>query len=67
MYEFTCQLATLAPLPPQMQQLFAAIYGNDVATREFVQMSAGTISPADFFSPAHVAEIMTASAMAAGR
>ena len=28
MYEFTCQLATLEPPPPEMQQLFAAIHGN---------------------------------------
>ena len=28
MYEFTCQLATLEPPPPEMQQLFGAIHGN---------------------------------------
>ena len=27
MYEFTCQLATLQPPPPEMQQLFGAMHG----------------------------------------
>jgi 2-polyprenyl-6-methoxyphenol hydroxylase-like FAD-dependent oxidoreductase len=60
MYEFTCQLATLDPPPPEMQQLFGAIHGNQKATDGFVQMNAGTISPAEFFSPANVGEIMSA-------
>ena len=46
MYEFTCQLATLEPPPPEMQQLFGAIHGNQKAMDGFVQMNAGTISPA---------------------
>jgi 2-polyprenyl-6-methoxyphenol hydroxylase-like FAD-dependent oxidoreductase len=50
MYEFTCQLATLEPPPPHMQQLFASIVGNQRAMDRFVQMNAGTISPAEFFS-----------------
>lgn len=48
MYEFTCQLATLEPPPPQMQQLIGAIYGNQKAMDGFAQMNAGTISPAEF-------------------
>ena len=35
MYEFTCQLATLEPPPPHMQQLFAALHGNQEATNAF--------------------------------
>ena len=50
MYEFTCQLATLEPPPPEMQRLFASIVGNQKAMDRFVQMNAGTISPAEFFS-----------------
>jgi 2-polyprenyl-6-methoxyphenol hydroxylase-like FAD-dependent oxidoreductase len=50
MYEFTCQLATLDPPPQEMQQLFASIAGNQNAMDRFVQMNAGTISPAEFFS-----------------
>src|SRR6185436_8857364 len=48
MYEFTCQLATLAPPPLEMQQLFGAISGNQEHMNRFVQMNAGTISPAEF-------------------
>jgi len=50
MYEFTCQLATLEPPPAHMQRLFASIAGNQNAMDRFVQMNAGTISPAEFFS-----------------
>jgi 2-polyprenyl-6-methoxyphenol hydroxylase-like FAD-dependent oxidoreductase len=48
MFEFTCQLATLEPPPPEMQQLFAAIAGKPPAMDAFVRMNAGTISPAEF-------------------
>ena len=62
MYEFTCQLATLEPPPPDMQQLFGAIHGNQKATDGFVQVNAGTISPAEFFSPENIGTIMAARA-----
>ena len=61
MYEFTCQLAALEPPPPDMQQLFGAIHGNQKATDGFVQVNAGTISPAAFFSPENIGAIMAAS------
>ena len=48
MYEFTCQLATLEPPPPEMQQMLGAIHGNQKAMDGFAQMNAGTISPAEF-------------------
>jgi flavin-dependent dehydrogenase len=60
MYELTCQLATLEPPPPEMQQLFGAIAGNQKAMDGFVQMNAGTISPAQFFAPDNIAAIMSA-------
>jgi 2-polyprenyl-6-methoxyphenol hydroxylase-like FAD-dependent oxidoreductase len=63
MYDFTCELAALAPPSPDMQQLLAAIHGNQRAMDGFVQVNAGTISPADFFDPNNVAE-MTAAAVA---
>lgn len=52
MYEFTCQLATLAPPPPEMQRLFGAIQGKRDAMDGFARMNAGTISPTEFFSSA---------------
>jgi flavin-dependent dehydrogenase len=61
MYEFTCQLATLEPPPPEMQQVFGAIHGNQKAMDGFVQVNAGTISPAEFFSPENIGAIMAAS------
>jgi len=67
MYEFTCQLATLEPPPPEMQQLFGAIHGNQPAMDQFVQMNAGTISPADFLAQANVQAIMMSANTATGR
>ena len=55
------QLATLEPPPPQMQQLIGAMHGNQKAMDGFVQMNAGTISPAEFFSPEGIAAIMAAA------
>jgi 2-polyprenyl-6-methoxyphenol hydroxylase-like FAD-dependent oxidoreductase len=67
MYEFTCQLASLQPPPPQVQQLFAALPGNLKAMNRFAQMNAGTLSPAEFMSPESIGEIMAASATSAQR
>jgi 2-polyprenyl-6-methoxyphenol hydroxylase-like FAD-dependent oxidoreductase len=61
MYEFTCQLATLEPPPPEMQQLFAAMHGNQTAMDDFARMNAGTISPAEFFAPENVKAIAAAA------
>ena len=61
MYDFTCQLATLEPPPPEMQQLIAAIHGNQKAMDDFARMNAGTISPAEFFAPENI-NTMTAAA-----
>jgi len=62
MDDFTWGLATLEPPPPHVQQLFHAAHGNAEAMTRFVQMNAGTISPAEFFSPESVAAIMTGAA-----
>lgn len=64
MYEFTCQLAALEPPPPEMQQLFRAIHGNQKAMDGFAQMNAGTISPAEFLSPENVRAIMASGPVA---
>ncbi len=60
MYEFTTNLATLAPPPPEMQQMLAAVHGNQAAMDAFVSVVAGTLSPVEFFDPEHIAEIMAA-------
>jgi 2-polyprenyl-6-methoxyphenol hydroxylase-like FAD-dependent oxidoreductase len=58
MYEFTCQLASLEPPPPEMREFFAAIHGRPKAMDDFVRMNAGTISPAMFFAPDNIAAIL---------
>lgn len=57
MYDFTCEIATLEPPPPELQQLLAAVHGNPKAMDDFARMNAGTISPAEFFAPENVAAI----------
>jgi flavin-dependent dehydrogenase len=65
-YEFTAQLATLAPPPIEMQQLLGAVHGNRDAMDAFASITAGTLSPAEFFAPEHVGRIMSAAAAAVG-
>jgi flavin-dependent dehydrogenase len=60
-YEFTTQLATLEPPPPEMQQLLAAVHGNQEAMDAFVSVTAGTMSPAEFLHPDNVGRIMGAA------
>ena len=62
MYEFTCELATLAPPPPELQQLLAAMHGNQEAMDGFARVNAGVTSPADFFSEASASRILAAAA-----
>lgn len=57
-YEFTTQMATLEPPPPQLQHLLGAVHGNRDAMDAFVSVIAGTMSPAAFFAPEHVGRIM---------
>jgi flavin-dependent dehydrogenase len=57
MFEFTCQLATLEPPPPELQQLVGAMHGNQPAMDGFARMNAGVTSPAEFFSPDNVGRI----------
>lgn len=61
-YEFTAQLATLETPPVEMQQLLGAMHGNQAAMDGFASVSAGTLSPAQFFDPANVGAIMAAVA-----
>ena len=65
-YEFTTQLATLEPPPPEMQQLLGAVQGNQDAMDAFASVAAGTLSPGEFFSPEHIGQVMAAAAARAG-
>jgi 2-polyprenyl-6-methoxyphenol hydroxylase-like FAD-dependent oxidoreductase len=58
MYEFTAGLAALEPPPPELQQVLAAVHGNQAAMDEFLGVSAGIVSPADFFAPEHLGPLL---------
>jgi 2-polyprenyl-6-methoxyphenol hydroxylase-like FAD-dependent oxidoreductase len=62
MFEFTTQLATLEPPPPELQQLLGAVHGNQDAMDGFARVTAGVTSPAEFFSDANVGQIFAAAA-----
>ena len=57
LYDFTTQLATLEPPPPEMQELLGVIAGSQPAMDDFVSVSCGTLSPAQFFDPANLATL----------
>jgi 2-polyprenyl-6-methoxyphenol hydroxylase-like FAD-dependent oxidoreductase len=59
-YEFTNQLATLAPPPPELQQLLGGIAGNQAAMDAFVSLTAATVSPAEFFDPDFLGRLLAA-------
>jgi 2-polyprenyl-6-methoxyphenol hydroxylase-like FAD-dependent oxidoreductase len=61
MYEFTNQIAPLEPPPPDFLQLLSAVHGNPSAMRAFVQVTAGVLSPAQFFSEQNVQSIFAAA------
>ncbi len=61
MFEFTCQLATLEPPPPEMQQVLGAVHGNQDAMDGFARVNAGVTSPTEFFSEENIARIFAAA------
>ena len=61
-YEFTTQLATLEAPPDEMKQLLGAVYGNQDAMDSFASITAGTVSPIEFFDPQNIGQIMGAAA-----
>ena len=52
------ELATLEPPPPELQQLLAAVHGNQEAMDGFARVNAGVTSPAEFFSEENVGRIL---------
>ncbi len=61
LYEFTAQLASQEPPPPEMRQLLGAVHGNPDAMNGFAQVTAGVVSPAEFFSEDNVRRIFAAA------
>jgi 2-polyprenyl-6-methoxyphenol hydroxylase-like FAD-dependent oxidoreductase len=63
MYEFTAQMASLEPPPPELQQLLGAVSGDQESMDQFVSVNAGTLSPVEFFSPENIGAIMQRAAL----
>jgi 2-polyprenyl-6-methoxyphenol hydroxylase-like FAD-dependent oxidoreductase len=57
-YEFTAQLATLEPLPQELEQILAAVQGNQDAMDEFARVGGAVTSPADFLSEQNVGRLL---------
>jgi 2-polyprenyl-6-methoxyphenol hydroxylase-like FAD-dependent oxidoreductase len=66
-YEFTTELATLQPPPPELERVLAAAQGNQEAMDGFARTAAGVISPTDYFSEANVARILGRAPSAGAR
>ena len=64
MFEHTTQLARLAPPPPELVRLLAALRGNRAEAGRFLGTVTGTVSIPEFFSPENVGRIVAASALA---
>jgi 2-polyprenyl-6-methoxyphenol hydroxylase-like FAD-dependent oxidoreductase len=62
MYEFTADLASLEPPPPELQELLAAVSQSPEASEGFARVTAGVTSPAEFFSDENAGRIMAAAA-----
>ena len=58
LYDFTYQLAKLEPPPPHMQQLFAALRGNQGATNQFYSAITGSSPLPAFMNPENLERIM---------
>ncbi len=58
MFDFTCQMATLEPPPPHMQQLFAALRDNQEATNRFYSAITGSSPLPAFMNPENIGRIV---------
>ena len=62
MYELTAEFASLEPASAELQQVLAAVHGNQTAMDDFARVIAGMTSPAQFFSEENVGLILAAAA-----
>jgi flavin-dependent dehydrogenase len=60
-FEFTCQVATLGPPPPELAKVLGAAHGNQEAMDGFARVNAGVTSPAEYFAPENVGKIFEAA------
>jgi flavin-dependent dehydrogenase len=61
-YDFACDLATLEPPTPEMQQFFASLRGNQAETDRFFGTIAGTVPIGDVFAPANIERVIALAA-----
>jgi hypothetical protein len=57
-YEFTSQMATFAPPPPEMLVIYGALRGNQADTDAFCGLVSEAVSPTEFFAPQNVERIL---------
>jgi 2-polyprenyl-6-methoxyphenol hydroxylase-like FAD-dependent oxidoreductase len=62
LYHFTCELAKLEPPPPDIQQLFGALHGNQEATNQFYSALTGSLPLPQFMDPGNLGRIMAGAA-----
>jgi flavin-dependent dehydrogenase len=65
-YESTIRFARLQPPDEDMQQLLAALRGDQRQTDRFLGTMAGTVHPSEFFTPENLASIAGAAMAPAG-
>nr|WSW49178.1 hypothetical protein OG296_39645 [Streptomyces sp. NBC_01001] len=58
MYESTAELATLDPPTPEMAWLLEAVSHRVPAMDGFARVAAGVTSPAEFFSPEYLGQVL---------
>jgi 2-polyprenyl-6-methoxyphenol hydroxylase-like FAD-dependent oxidoreductase len=63
MFEFTYELAALEPPPRPMQELFAALRGNQDGTNAFLSAITGAKPLGDFMSPENLNGVVAAAAL----
>ena len=63
MFEHTCQLAKLEPLPPEMLHFFNALRGNQNETGRLLGTITGTVPIPEFFSLENINRVIGAAAL----
>lgn len=61
-FELNFQFATLKPPPPEMQVLFGALRGNQLETDRLIGAIIGTVPIPEFFAPANIQRVISATA-----
>jgi flavin-dependent dehydrogenase len=67
MYFATCQRATLAAPPPEIQELFGALRNNQTEIDRMAGVEAGTVPFTEFYTEANVGRIVNAARGAGSR